>query len=671
MAYELDPVNDWLVLDVETASFLDIRNVTADVYAEHDSTHVYLAMMCVHRVGAAGGAADGEIDAWRPGARLPGRIERFIERGGRVVCWNVGFERAIHRHILEPHYGWPAIEPEQWRDAQANAVSSSLPAKLDHAMLAVGDEVLKKDRQGARLMKRMTLTEPLPGGGWRRPHETPENVGRLERYCAMDVITTATAYYRLPALTPTEFLVWRCDQDINERGVYIDADRARAMSQLAAKRERQLVARVQALTGGELGGVKGHPAFRRWLFSKGLVGETDSVDKAAIEKLLERDDLPADVREVCEIRQETGKLTSLAKLKRLPDVLSGDGRARGLFAYHAAHTGRWSSRVLQLHNLRKDRRPRAVQDLCGQAIDDVDLDALDVLWAPLDALSQSLRSLVCAPPGSDLIAADYSAIEARVLPWLAGDESKLDLFRDDIDIYVRAAKNIGSDNRQLGKVQELALGYGMGPLKFATTAEAWGVPLELKEARRIQQAWRKANRNVVDFWFDLESGVRRVVEDGGCVRVGPLAISHTGSAVTIRLPSGRHLWYHHPRVEVSEKVVPVVRENGTVEHKTFEVPAITFLAAGPAGMREEETYGGKLAENVTQAVARDCLAHALLKLRGTIYLPVLHVHDSIATEVPAGTGDVEEFERLICTLPAWADGLPLVAEGYRGRRFQG
>jgi len=667
---DLDPVTDWLVLDVETASFLDIKNVTADVYAEHPSTHVYLAMMGVHRIGA-GGTPEGDVDAWRPGARVPDHIRDFIERGGRVVCWNVGFERAIHRHILHPRYGWPAIEPEQWRDAQANSVAAALPAKLDHAVLAVGDQVLRKDREGTRLMKRMTLTEPLPGGGWRRPHNTPANIARLERYCAMDVITTATAYYRLPALTPTEFLVWRCDQDINDRGVYIDADRARAMSQLAAKRERQLVERVQQLTDGALGGVKGHPAFRRWLHSRGLVAEDASVNKEAVEKLLERDDLPADVREVCEIRQETGKLTSLAKLKRLPDVLSSDGRARGLFAYHAAHTGRWSSRVLQLHNLRKDRRPRPVQELCGQAIDEVDLDALDLIWSPLDALSQSLRSLVCAPPGKELVAADYSAIEARVLPWLAGDQGKLDLFRADIDIYVRAAANIGSDNRQLGKVQELALGYGMGPLKFATTAEAWGVPLELKEARRIQQAWRKANQHVVDFWFDLETAVRRVVEEGGRERVGRLVVANTGSAVTIRLPSGRHLWYHQPVVEVSDKTVPVVREDGTVEHKTFEVPAIKFMSASPAGMREEETYGGKLAENVTQAVARDCLAHALLALRNTIYAPVLHVHDSIATEVPLGVGDVREFEQLICDLPGWADGLPLVAEGYRGHRFQG
>ena len=281
---DLDPVTDWLVLDVETASFLDIKNVTADVYAEHPSTHVYLAMMGVHRIGA-GGTPEGDVDAWRPGARVPDHIRDFIERGGRVVCWNVGFERAIHRHILHPRYGWPAIEPGQWRDAQANSVAAALPAKLDHAVLAVGDQVLRKDREGTRLMKRMTLTEPLPGGGWRRPHNTPANIARLERYCAMDVITTATAYYRLPALTPTEFLVWRCDQDINDRGVYIDADRARAMSQLAAKRERQLVERVQQLTDGALGGVKGHPAFRRWLHGRGLVDEDASVNKEAVEKL--------------------------------------------------------------------------------------------------------------------------------------------------------------------------------------------------------------------------------------------------------------------------------------------------------------------------------------------------------------------------------------------------
>tara|TARA_S200002703_G_scaffold158798_1_gene170156 strand:+ start:10646 stop:12730 length:2085 start_codon:yes stop_codon:yes gene_type:complete len=679
----LDVVRDWIVLDFETASFLDLLRVTADVYASHPSTHVYLGMVGVHR--STGASTD--VWSWRPGARLPEFIIEFIKNGGRVVCWNNEFERALHRHILLPRYDWPEIAPSQWRDAQANSVAAAFPAKLDLCVLATASgEVLKKDKQGHKLMKEMTLTVPKVEGGWYRPHETPENIARLERYCAVDILTTGSVYYRLPALTPTEHRVWQEDQAINTRGVYLDTERAGKMAQLAVKREKALALRVSELTGGVLTSVKGHPPFRRWLYSKGVIKQDASVAKDVIETLLERDDLDPLVREVCEIRLETGKLTSLAKLKRLPDALSKDGRARGMFGYHRAHTGRWNSFILQLHNLRKDRRPTDVQELCALAIDSVDLDSLDMFWAPLDALSQAMRSLVVAAPGHDMIAADYSAIEARVLPWAANDEKKLQFLRDydaamlawngdkrtkPKDIYELNAERMNSDDRQLGKVQELGLGYQMGARTFLATAASWGIKLTKKEAGTAHGVWRDNNQPIRQFWIDLEDAFADVIRTKKPQTAGRLHLSAMGGSVVIRLPSGRHLWYHDARLIPGKRKMPYMTRDG--EEKVFESdrPAIRFLTATGAGMRPTTTYGGKLTENVTQAIARDCLAHALLTLRDTPYKVMLHVHDSIASEVPKGQGDVREFEQLICQAPAWAKGLPLVAEGYRSHRFKG
>jgi DNA polymerase len=308
------------------------------------------------------------------------------------------------------------------------------------------------------------------------------------------------------------------------------------------------------------------------------------------------------------------------------------------------------------------------------AIDAGDYDTLNMLWSPLEALSFGLRSLIAAPPGHDLIAADYSAIEARVLPWLAGDEKKLQLFRDGVDTYVKAAADVGSTDRQLGKICELALGYGMGALKFAATANGWGVPLGLKDAQKIAQAWRQKNKLVPVFWRDLEEAVKACVRKSGHrVRVGRLTVASSlmGGVVYIKLPSGRYLWYHSPEIRVETRAVDVLHSSGVIKSTKLEFESIYFAHAHAGRWSRTSTYGGKLVENVTQAVARDCLAEALLHLRDTPYKVVMHVHDSIVSEVASGTGDVGEFEQLILNMPQWANGLPLAAEGYRGPRFTG
>ena len=673
----LDPLEDWICIDVETTSFLDLRDVTADVYAQHESTHVYTAV--IGKGYAAGGDTVLEMWKWRPGLPLDYEVAEFIKAGGRVVAWNAGFERAIWRHILAPKYGWPIPELNQWRDVQANSVAMALPASLEKAAEVVfgaddgdyGD--LGKDKQGAALMKKMAQSVPSADGEWIRPHENDANLRRLEAYCATDVVVTGRLYENLCALTLTELRVWLCDQEINDRGIYVDRDRARRMISMVNQRDREITSEVFSITEGKLAGVRSIPALKKWLHEKIGRSLTDSLSKADVAELLKQE-LPPLVRQVLELRQEASRITSLGKLKRIRHACSPDGRVRGALAYHRAHTGRWSSRLLQVHNLPKDRRSRAVQELCALAIDEGDYDTLDMLWSPLEALSLGLRSLIAAPPGHELIAADYSAIEARVLPWLAGDTDKLQLFRDGVDTYVKAAADVGSTDRQLGKVCELALGYGMGAGKFAATANSWGVPLSTKQAYKITKTWRAKNKSVPAFWAALESAVKNCIRTAGhAEQVGGVTVAsgNNGPLVYIKLPSGRYLWYHEPEIRYETRTVDIVRGDGTVEPTTMEFESIYFSHANAGRWSRTSTYGGKLVENVTQAVARDCLAAALLRLRDTKYKVVMHVHDSIVSEVAEGTGDVAEFEQLILDMPQWAKGLPLAAEGYRGPRFIG
>ena len=668
----LDPLEDWICIDVETTSFLDLRDVTADVYAQHESTHVYTAV--IGKGYAAGGDTVLEMWKWRPSLlSLHYEVAEFINAGGRVVAWNAGFERAIWQHILTPKYGWPMPELCQWRDAQANSVAMGLPAALEKAADVVLDEDLGKDMEGARLMKKMAQTVPSADGEWLRPHENDANLRRLEAYCASDVVVTGKLYESLCALPLTELRVWLCDQEINDRGIYVDRERAQRMLAMVNQRDQEITSETFCITDGELAGVRSIPALKKWLHEKIGRSLTDSLSKADVAELLKQD-IPPTVRHVLELRQEASRITSLGKLKRIRHACSPDGRVRGALAYHRAHTGRWSSRLLQVHNLPKDRRSRPVQELCALAIDEGDYDTLDMLWSPLEALSLGLRSLIAAPPGHELIAADYSAIEARVLPWLAGDEAKLQLFRDGVDTYVKAAADVGSTDRQLGKICELALGYGMGANKFAATANGWGVPLSLKRAHKITKAWRSKNKSVPAFWAALEAAFKRCCRKRDHTeRVGRLTLASNVSAslVYIKLPSGRYLWYHEPEIRLEDRTVDVVQPDGTVKPTTMEFESIYFSHANAGRWSRTSTYGGKLVENVTQAVARDCLAAALLRLRGTKYKVVMHVHDSIVSEVAEGTGDVAEFEQLILDMPQWATGLPLAAEGYRGPRFIG
>lgn len=419
----------------------------------------------------------------------------------------------------------------------------------------------------------------------------------------------------------------------------------------------------------------------------------ETADRNAVLELLERHDLPADVREVLEVRQEANKATSLAKLRRVPTMTGTDGRLRFALQFCGAHTGRWSSSGLQLHNLPKNKLktplgpvPKGAVDLYPElvllALQQGSLGFLKFLHKrPLEAVSQSLRSVIAAPPGSEIIGGDYSAIEARVVAWLAGQLDVLDLFARGEDVYTHAARNVGSDVRDLGKVCTLGLGYGMGPVKLMSTAAAppYGIHLEPKESARVVRAWRATNSAIAELWGSVESAAfDAVLSSGRVVKAGQhLTLFCKGSCLFLRLPSGRCIRYWRPRIVRVEKVFKTIDDAGNIVEATRVSDELQFFTMGDdkTSMVIESTYGGKLVENATQGVARDLLGAAVVRFAALEdskpYRLVMHVHDSAAAEVPLGAGRVDEFESIMATCPPWATGCPVKVDGYRAPRFKG
>lgn len=671
-------------VDFETYSAVSVTRVGAEPYAAHRSTGLHCAVWRFFDV-----AGDHQVLRWstlEPVDLEP--VWAHVRAGGKLLAHNAGFEAAILRHVAGPALGWLQPAPDQWIDTAAQASLLALPASLEALAGRLGAEV-QKDMEGSALMKSLMHAVPDGAGGWGPPPVTPEQMRRLLDYCDTDTRAAIACLRRLPPLPAIESRLLPVDRKINARGARIDLEFAHQMRRMVRARSRELSALVCDATGGDQVSVAPAP-LKNLLLDHGIevpstvvtvAGQKqrrESLDAAAIRTMLERTDLPDPVRVALDARLEDGRTTSLAKLKVLDELVGADMRLRGALRYCGAQkTGRWSSKGLQVHNLPRNRMKAPVwapiEAGLRAAIRDGDLEAAKRA-APnlLECMSLLLRSLIVAAPGHDLIGADYSAIEARVIAWLAGEQGVLDIFTSGRDIYVEDAARVGSDNRQLGKVQRLALGYGMGVLQFIDAAAGYGVVVAPKEARKIVKGWRDNNPAIVQFWADLqEAWVSAVRSPGVRHKVGFLTVIGGQSAVRILLPSGRALHYWSPRIAKSTRRISTVDDDGEIVERDIEMMDLRFLTADSGDMMQDHTYGGKLAENVTQAVARDLMAEALVRLDTTPYNVVLHVHDSIVSEVPSGTGDVNEFGNLISVVPAWAPGLPVAAEGYRSQHFKG
>jgi DNA polymerase bacteriophage-type len=456
---------------------------------------------------------------------------------------------------------------------------------------------------------------------------------------------------------------------INTRGIMVDFGLVDAAEALVDEAQAALDAELRELTGGAVESATKVARMVAWLETQGV--RAKSVDKHAIKALLE-DDLPVDVRRVLEIRREAGK-SSTAKLRAFRARAGSDGRLRDHLAYHGAATGRWAGRGVQLQNLPRPGRLNGARAL--SMIMDRDpawlIDA--IVGPPLTVVSESLRSCLIAGPGLDLIGADFAAIEARVLAWLAREDDLLTVFRSSGDpyralagaIYGRSADAIEdpSPERNLGKAGTLGAGYAMGAHRFKDACTDAGLEIDMEMARRVIQTYRETYPRIVALWRELEDAALLAVDQPGEIILaagGRLRFRVKGQFLWLILPSGRPLAYCDPQIELRE--APWGGER----------PAVTFMGVDTYTHQwcRQQTFGGRWTENAVSAIARDLLAQAMLRLETAGYRVVLSVHDEIICEIAPDFGSTVEFENLMCELPCWAAGCPIKATAWRGPRYR-
>lgn len=657
-----------LSIDFETRSTVDLRETGVYPYAAHPDTEVW----CM-----AWAFGDEEpVQLWIPGQDLPPRIRDHIERDGVIKAWNAQFERTIWREIMVPRHGAVPVKDEQWVCTMAEARAMGLPGSLDQCaqVLRVAQQ---KDVEGYGLMMRLTRPRAVKDG---RPIWWDNAEGKLDRlyaYCKQDVRTERAIGKCLRPLPAQERELYLLDQTINDRGVQLDLELIEAAADLAAEGEARANAALAELTGGAVKSVKNNGDLRRFLNEQGL--GVDSVSKPVVAELLSSD-LDPTVRQVLQLRADAGR-TSVAKLHSMLAVAGADGRARGLLQYHGASTGRWSGRLIQPQNFPRGilKDPEWFIPLVQQRR----YDEIDIFAPPLGVISSLLRAMLIAGPGRVLVAGDFSAIEARVLNWIAGEEAVLEDFRaydagdKAKDPYVIMARCMSPDaTRQAGKAAELGCGYQMGAKKFVTAAwDVYQVRVDLKESARAVKAYRARHPHVQQLWWDVERACIDAVDIPGQVQVvadGKLKMVVRGAYLYLVLPSGRPLCYAAPQVVERTHTIEVVSDEGEIEEKTVTKRGLEFSALDPLTKQwgRERTYGGKLVENIVQAVSRDLLAHAMIRAERNGFPIVLTVHDEIVSEPLVQNADLDEFEDLMKQTPEWAHGCPINAEGWTGPRYR-
>lgn len=647
---------EWCSTDLETRSVVDLKAAGVYKYAESEHTDV----LCMSW------AFDEEEPGiwfpwWEP---FPEAVAEHVRRKGKFRAWNAAFERTLWRMVITPRYGAPEPELEQWHCTAAAAAALGLPRALEQAAQALKLPV-EKDMAGNRLM--MQMCKPRKPRKGEDPDallwwDDSERMQRLGAYCQQDVRTERAVAHACVPLPERSRAVYLVDQRINDRGITVDLKAIAAMKRAARVAEKQYDERLAVVTAGDVTKVSQVGRLTQWFNDQGF--ELESLDKAKVEELIAQPYLTQDQREALLIRQEGGK-TSVKKLDAIERAVCRDGRIRGTAVFHGAATGRWAAKIVQHQNLPS---PPDGFD-CEGFVEDImygDPALAQALHGPLIlGISYTLRQMLTASPGREMVVFDYSQIEARILAWLAGEKWRLDAFAAGRDIYVESASrmfgipyaDITKAIRKKGKVAELALGYQGGPGALKKMG-ALKMGLQEDELDDIKARWRTASPNIVQFWYDLDNAARAATKAPGTVRVvGPLQnikfVVHKGW-LWLRLPSGRRLAYCNPHFT----------------HDPDWGEQITYWGVDGYTKKwsRQKTYGGTFCENICQAVAADILWDALVRLDAEGFGTVLHVHDEIGLD--EASADLARIKALMCQLEPWAAGLPLNAAGDSKFRYR-
>ena len=584
----------------------------------------------------------------------PGDLREFLhlllDPAATKTAYNASFERTcLARYFHRP------MPPEQWQCTMVQAATMGLPGTLAQVGAILGLERQKME-EGKALIQ--YFCKPAKDGTRHYPQDAPEKWELFRRYNVRDVDVETTIRERL-ARWPrpqVELDAWALDQTINDRGVRLDKTLLENALKLGDVYSARLMDEARELTG--LDNPRSDAQLKGWLAERGVV--TDSLDKKSIPPLLEAA-TDSTIKRVLRLRQELGK-TSISKYAAMERGLCEDGRVHNLLQYYGAgRTGRRAGRLVQVQNLPQNK----LRDLstARQLVRDGEFDLLEMAYgSPPFVLSQLIRTTFVPSEGCRFIIADYSAIEARVLAWLAGENWVLKEFYGDGLIYEATASMMfhvpkdqikkggaRADLRSKGKVATLACGYqGSTGALIQMGALKSGIPEE--ELPGIVKRWRKANQNIVRFWYAVEEAAINAVQGRPSTLAHGIRFEREADYLFITLPSGRRLAYYKPELRPEPK---------------FDKLGLTYMGVGQNRQYcRQKSYGGKLVENITQATARDCLRDAMTALEAAGYRIVFHVHDEVIADMPEGTGSLAEMQEIMGRPLAWAPGLPLRAAGF-------
>lgn len=643
-----------LSIDLETFSDVDLSNCGVYRYCEGDF-HILL-------FAYAFDDEDVQCVDLACGEELPQEVVNAIFDDSIIKsAWNAQFERTC----LSKYFG-EQLSPDSWQCTMVWAASLSIPLKLKLAaqVLKTGEQ---KDDAGERLIRYFSIpckATKLNGGRTRNlPEHAPKDWQTFKSYCIQDVRTERDIRKRLEhfPMLPQEWDYYHMDQRINDRGVLIDKELVQQAIICDMMLSEEMTKRAYELTGLE--NPNSVSQLKGWLEERGI--SVDSLGKKDVASLiadLDKHSIDSDALDMMKLRLQMAK-SSVKKYQAAERCICDDGRAHGLFQFSGAQrTQRWSGRLLQLQNLPQNHI--STLDEARELVKMGCFDMIEVLYGNTpDILSQLIRTMLIPKEGCEFIVADFSAIEARVLAWLAGEQWRLDAFRRGEDIYCASASQmfgvpvvkhgINGELRQKGKVAELACGYG-GSTGALISMGALDMGLKDDELPDIISSWREANPNIVRFWYAVEKAAIETVKDHNDRTVGRIGFQFSANTLWIVLPSGRRLAYIKPKLQPNR----------------FGRMALTFegLGANNKWVRGE-TYSGKLTENITQATARDLLAEAMHRMELAGLNIVGHVHDEVILEVPKDKYTVEEICGLMRKNPKWAAGLPLDADGYKGAYY--
>ena len=640
-------------LSIDLESFSDVDLIKCGVYAYADSPAFEILLFAYSFDGG-----ETQIIDLAQGEKFPAEVEEAIfDVSVTKTAYNANFERTC----LSKYFG-RYIPPESWHCSAVQAAMLALPRSLEDVGRVLGlDE--QKMKEGKDLIKYFCVPcKPTKANGGRMrnlPCHAPEKWELFKTYCKRDVDVEKSIRRKLHnfPIPESEMELYRLDQHINDRGVLVDMGLVEQAIACERLHKEIVTKRAYELTGLE--NPNSVAQLKGWLGDMGM--EAESLSKKAVAEMIAETD--GEVEELLRLRLMLAK-TSVKKYEAIERSACSDGRVHGMLMFYGANrSGRWSGKNVQLHNLPKNYLPdlELARDLVKQGrFEDIEL----LYDSTPNVLSELIRTAFIPKQGCRFVVADFSAIEARVLAWLSGEQWRLDVFTSHGKIYEASASSMfhvpmeeitkGSTLRQKGKLAELGLGFG-GAAGALISMGALDMGLTEEELPPLVAAWRKANPHITQFWWDVDAAAIKAVTEKQKTKVGKIIFEYKSGILFITLPSGRKLSYVKPRMAVNKFGRDGLTYEGISENKKWS---------------RIETYGPKLVENIVQGTARDLLAEAMLRVEKKGYPIVMHCHDEIIAEVPEGTGSVDEMCEIMAVQPEWAEGLPLRADGFECRFYK-